>query len=165
MQLLADGLALVYHEARHVRHLIKPGFLAQEGWERFTSLPADRVDAWRAMQPLRDKAAAADSPTAAASVFTTAFHKDLDHLNELYANVHWRHASAVGGHAWRGATQAVSDLVEALNQHDNSVVANATESLLKARHNNGSIAAKILGLDDAIEVPTNPAWHASRAGA
>lgn len=31
LQLLADGLALLYHEACHVRHLIKRGLIAKEG--------------------------------------------------------------------------------------------------------------------------------------
>jgi hypothetical protein len=47
VSLLADGLALVYHEGRHVRHLVRAGRVDPGGWEVLLSLPTNRVDAWR----------------------------------------------------------------------------------------------------------------------
>jgi hypothetical protein len=38
VRLFADGLALVYHEARHLGHLIRDRHLAPSGWERLRTL-------------------------------------------------------------------------------------------------------------------------------
>src|SRR3989442_15115044 len=50
MELLADGLALVYHEARNVRFLIRASVIPATGWEKLVALPTNRVDAWKKIQ-------------------------------------------------------------------------------------------------------------------
>ena len=66
ISLFADGLALVYHEARTVRFLISAAHLPDAGWEQLVSLPKNRVEAWRVIRPVtarcggRPRAAAAD---------------------------------------------------------------------------------------------------------
>jgi len=164
MRLLADGLALVYHEARHARHLVKGGFLPSTGWERLLSLPTNRVKAWQAIQAVREDAAKALTPDEAIDLFEKRFGKDLASLGELYANEHWKHAKTVGGHAWRGVTAAVGTLGMAIQRGRVSEIEGAVHSLLSSRHNNGAVRDKIVELDAAVGISTGQ-WWLSQAGA
>jgi len=160
MKLLADGLALVYHEARHVRHLIEKRFLSNTGWERLLSgLPRDRIQAWEAVRPVREEAANAQTAGGATGSFERRFARTLADLEDLYANDHWKHAQAIGGHAWRRVTAAVIAIRDAINHGDASEVASAAYALVCARHNNGAVRDKITGLDTALEIPTGYWWH------
>ena len=165
IQLLADGLALVYHEARHVRYLIKSGFLPKEGWDRLVGLPTNRIQAWIAIQDLRIEAVKQTSASGATAVFRRKFRKDLTDLADLYSDQHWKHASAVGGHAWRGVTKAVADLAEAIQTGDPSAIRSRCQTVVEARHNNGLVRDKITQLDKAVEVHTHPIWTEQSAGA
>src|SRR2546426_3598538 len=53
INLFSDVLTLVYHEARHVRFLIEAGYIMPEGWDRIVSLPRNRIEGWRTLQPVR----------------------------------------------------------------------------------------------------------------
>ena len=159
VKLLADGLALVYHEARHARHLVKAGYLIPTGWENLLSLPTNRVEAWRAVQVVRANAANALTADKAISQFEQRFGKSLASLSDLYANEHWKHASAVGGHAWRSVTAAVGALAVAIEEGNISEIEGAAHSLLIARHNNGAIRDKIAELDTAVGIQTGPWWQ------
>lgn len=159
MKLLADGLALVYHEARHVRHLVKAGHLSPAGWERLLSLPTNRVEAWRAVQTARKGAAGAPTASKAAGQFEQRFAKSLANLQDLYANEHWKHAATVGGHAWRGVTASVGALRAAIEGGDVSEIEGAAQSVLTARHNNGRLRDKIGGLDAAVGIQTGQWWQ------
>jgi hypothetical protein len=159
VKLLADGLALVYHEARHARHLVKAGYLSTAGWERLLSLPTNRVQAWSVIQTVREAAAEARTASEAAVRFERRFAKSLADLQDLYTNDHWKHAKVVGGHAWYGVTAAVIALWDAIELGVASEVEAAAQSVLTARHNNGLIADKITGLDAAIGIRTGQWWH------
>lgn len=159
VKLLADGLALVYHEARHARHLVKAGYLVPAGWERLLYLPTNKVMAWQAVQVVREDAANALTGDKAISLFEQHFDKSLANLSDLYENEHWKHASAVGGHAWCSVTTAVSGLAKAIKRGNISEIEGTTHSLLIARHNNGTIRDKIAELDIAIGVQTGPWWQ------
>lgn len=155
-RLLADGLALVYHEARHVRHLVRGGHLSPAGWERLLSLPTNRVEAWREIQTTRQAAAGSVDVAQAISGFEDQFRKSLADLAELYANVNWRHATAVGGHAWRAVTDTVIMLRDAVGQGGNIAV--AADALVRSRHNNGVVREKIVGLDSALGLAICSWW-------
>lgn len=157
--LLADGLALVYHEARHVRHLVRAGYLLCNGWEQLLSLPTNRVEAWRTIAPSRRAASGSPDRVRAAQAFERRFSKTVDDLRALYGLSHWRHASSVGGHAWHEVVALVSDLGDAIDQRDASVVLTVSEAILQGRHNNGFLRDKILGLDAAIGVTTGAWWR------
>lgn len=159
LELLADGLALVYHEARHVRHLVKAGYLSASGWERLLSLPRNKAEAWRAVQIARKDAAGAETGQKAAGRFEQRFAKSLADLRDLYANDQWKHAGAVGGHAWRGATAAVAALRDAIERGNIIEIERTAQSLLAARHNNGVLRDKIAELDKAIGVQTGRWWR------
>jgi hypothetical protein len=159
LKLLADGLALVYHEARHARHLVKAGYISPAGWEHILGLPANRVEAWRTVQAVRQAAGEAENASNAAGCFEQRFKKSVDDLEELYTNPHWRHASAVGGHAWRGVAAAVSGLRDAIERAETSDVEIAAESLVAARHNNGPIRQKVKELDALIGVQSGDWWQ------
>lgn len=105
--LLADGLAPMYHEARHVRFLISAGHLPGAGWEQLVSLPKNRVEAWRVIRPVRESAASQPRAPDAARLLAVRFRKTPEDLHLLYADPHWKHASAVGGHAWRDVASSV----------------------------------------------------------
>jgi len=158
VKLFADGLTLVYHEARNVRFLIEKDHRSGTGWDRLVSLPKNRVEAWRALQPVRE--AARSKPTArdAAEVFQERFGRSLGDLAELYEDAHWRHAHAYGGHAWRTVTAQVSVLGRAIDGGDPAAIAKGQAGLLQARHNNGPLRCKITELDAAIGVATEPWW-------
>lgn len=91
---LVDHIALLYHEARNVRHLIRADFHPSKGWDRVVSLPTNRLAAWREIQDTREEAKAAGNTEAALAVFEGRFQVSLIELREMFANEHWRHAQA-----------------------------------------------------------------------
>lgn len=113
LTLLADYLALVYHEARNVRHLIHAGFIDSGPWTRLISLPVNREKAWRELQSIRAAARKAQPPRDVLSAFERRFEISLQQLIELYGHQAWR-GGAHGGNAWKGIAQLVGDAVEYL---------------------------------------------------
>lgn len=165
ISLLSDGLALVYHEARHVRFLIRARHRPGAGWEQLVSLPRNRVEAWRAIWPVRESAARRPHAGDAARLFEERFGRSLEDLQVLYADPHWKHATAVGGHAWRDVASSVIALRDAIDQAPPGVVDPACARLLGARHNNGLVRDKIVELDHAVGIATNSWWREPRLGA
>lgn len=146
---LSDFLALVYHEARNVRHLVHAGYLPAGKWSELINLPANRLEAWRALQPTRVAAASASSATAAQAVFHSRFAISLADLSELYGNGAWRHARQFGGSAWLHPTRILVDLVPALDSTDPRYE-HLFLTLRESRHNNGFVAEKLRSLDAAL---------------
>jgi len=69
-RILAELVCLVYHEARNVRHPIKAGKLPDAGkYAKLTSIPRDRLDAWKAMDGVRTDAASSNSSPAVVEAF------------------------------------------------------------------------------------------------
>lgn len=165
LKLFADGLTLVYHEARHVRFLIKHGHLSPTGWENLLSLPKNRVDAWNQLQSVRQAARSRSSAREATEVFQNRLGQSLEDLERLYANPNWKHARAVGRHAWRSVTAIVSSLGDAIARSDKLDIATGCASLLAASHNNGPLRQKILGLDRAVGATTDRWWQSELPGA
>jgi hypothetical protein len=100
----------------------------------------------------------------AATAFSERFGRSLEHLRELHENPRWKHASAVGGHAWRAVTRLVTDLGAAIDQGDVAAATTTATELLQAHHNNGPLRRKIMALDSAVGVKTNPLWGEEEAG-
>lgn len=164
LTLFSDGLSLVYHEGRHVRFLIKGGHLPGAGWEKLVGLPKNRVEAWKAVQAARQTAAQRPTAALASAVFEKHFGRDLQTMQELYQNPKWKHASAVGGHAWRTVTCLVRALGLAIDEGDSLAAETAGVALIRGRHNNGLLFEKIAALDTAISIPVNPLWGEGDGG-
>jgi hypothetical protein len=165
LAVFADGLTLVYHEARHVRLLIQGGHLAAAGWESLVSLRKNRVQAWRELQTVRQDARAKATARAAAQVFEQRFGRAVEDLEKLYAHPNWKHATAVGGHAWRSVTVLVLALGHANDEGDSTAAAAQCAALLQANHNNGLLRRKIIELDNAVSATTNFWWRQQHADA
>ena len=146
VKLFADGLTLVYHEARNVRFLIKGDHIEREGWERLLNLPSDRVKAWKDLQSLRKAARGKLAADEVSQVFEKQFGRGLKDLATLYANQNWKHANAYGGHAWCHVTQLVVELGHALKRSDQAAINATCDALLLAKHNNGQLRNKIIEL-------------------
>ncbi len=159
VKLFADGLTLVYHEARHVRFLIKAGHVSATGWEHVVSMPRDRVKAWRELQSVRQGARCSSTAREAARLFEERLGHTLEDLQLLYENPNWKDADAIGGHAWRRVTALVSALGDAIDQKDSTEIGRSCDGLLQARHNNGVLREKIRELDRTVGVTTDGWWH------
>jgi len=156
IRLFSDGLALLYHEARHVRFLIEKGYVEPLGWERVVSLPRNRVEAWKQVRSTRETAQQRPTARDAAGVFQKRFGKSLEEITQLNCDPNWRHARAYGGHAWRTVSAFVAALGKALDLNDVPGINEHTLSLLQAKHNTGLIRDKIVELDREIGFPTGP---------
>jgi hypothetical protein len=150
LALLADYLALVYHEARNVRHLIHAGFLEPGPWARLTSLPVNREKAWSGLQSTRTAARKAQRPCDVLSAFERRFQISLQQLIGLYGHQAWR-GGAHGGNAWKGIAQLVSDAAEHLEANSIAETQETFDRLAKAHHNTGLVGEKLHRLDRVIE--------------
>ena len=110
LKLYVDGLSLVYHEARNARWLVRKGYLDRDDWIWVLNLPNKREEAWRAIQTQRQLGREGTSVADASRHFESQFAKSLPQLNDLYRNVHWRHAKGYGGHAWINIADLVARL-------------------------------------------------------
>ena len=96
-----ESLALLYHEARNVRHLLHARLIeCDHCWQKLVQLPTNRYDAWRQVWPLLQKARSTASSEDAAEVFISDFGVRVQELRTLFENKNWRHAKAYGGNAW-----------------------------------------------------------------
>lgn len=146
---VADLLALVYHEARNVRHLVKGGYLEPAPYARLISLPVNRDEAWHALHELRSQAASSPSPSAAAEVFESRLRLGIDDLIVLYANDNWR-SSPFGGNPWRAITIRVAHLMMAL-ESSGSESEELLAEVAKMRHNTGTVGQKLAKLQRRMD--------------
>lgn len=103
---LVDYIALVYHEARNVRHLIQERAVQPESWKYLIALPVNRNKAWEAIEGIRSKAQKVVTVRAVLLLFERRFKVTLDQLEVLYDNAAW-HNAAYGGNAWKAITKLV----------------------------------------------------------
>jgi hypothetical protein len=146
--MLCNAVALIYHEGRNARHLIRAGLLDEGRWRYLVSLPANRDDAWREIAPIRQKALAAPSADAALMEFESRFHVSLQDLADMYANENWRHAKLYGGNAWALIVGLTVKLAIGLRS-GNAAVGEIVAALKGARHNTGSFSEKLDRLEHA----------------
>lgn len=150
LALLVDYTALIYHEARNVRHLIHAQAIAPDSWKYLVALPINRIKAWEEIQSIRSKAKKAQTVREVLLPFERRFKVTLEQLNELYDHPSWR-SSAYGGNAWKRITELVLGLANALDKGDSEEVTRLLTLLSQANHNNGSVASKLRQLDEAIQ--------------
>jgi len=106
LPLLVDYTALVYHEARNVRHLIQQQTIEPESWKYLVALPVNREKAWKEQQSICSEAQKAETVRATLLPFERRFKVTLDQLQVLYDHPAWRNA-AYGGNAWKKITELV----------------------------------------------------------
>lgn len=147
--LLADYVALVYHEARNVRHLIRAGAIEPEEWKYLVSLPVNRDEAWQALQDVRAQARQANDPAGVLHIFERRFRVSLAQLVALYGNQAWRN-QAYGGNAWERVAELVRQLAECLDAGRLSEADGLLGALRIARHNTGAVIDKLSRLDRAL---------------
>jgi hypothetical protein len=145
-------LALVYHEARNVRHLIRAGSVDRVRYRLIVdSLPKNSDEAWAAMQELRLAARAAAGATAAVDMFSRRFGLTLEELEDLYANSTWKdYADVYGGTAWRVIVHDVIELRDALERGDDERAEKLLSRLPERGHNTepvDGVAKKLARLD------------------
>lgn len=145
---LADYVALVYHEARNVRHLIRAGVAQPEEWKYLVALPVNRDAAWQALQDVRAQARGANDTAGVLQVFERRFRVSLAQLVEIYGNQAWRSGS-YGGNAWERIAELVRKLAACLDAGRLSEADGLLEALRIVRHNTGALIDKLSRLDRA----------------
>jgi hypothetical protein len=141
MPIFKDYVALMYHEARNVRHLIRGGHFPAAGWEAIISLPKNRESAWSEVE-LFAASLSNDAATVIDS-FKARFGKGLDELIEMFANQNWRHAKQYGGNAWARIGLKVRKLGDALIAGDDDIATLIEKDLQMEEHNTGTVASKL----------------------
>ena len=147
---LSDYVSLLYHEARNVRHLIRAGHVSAEGWEKIISLPNNRDEAWKVIQPIRSSSKQAESASECLRVFEQRFDADLNALQEMFEDANWRHAKLYGGNAWAQIATTVSQMVKASRSGQTSDQDVALDALWRAEHNTGTVEEKLQKLDASL---------------
>ncbi len=146
----ADMLALLYHEARHVRWLKKDGHGGLEKYASLINLASNKYEAWRQVQPCRAKGRECSSAKDAERVFRRRFAVGLEDLDTLYAHPGWKH-SKLGGNRWLGIAAAVIQLRESIETDDTQAQQELLASIPDMRHNTGGVAAKLRDLDGWLD--------------
>ena len=149
LPLLVDYTALVYHEARNVRHLIKKQDIETESWNHLVALPKNKEEAWKELQGICSEAQKTETVRAALLPFERRFKVTLDQLQVLYDHPSWRN-SACGGNAWKKITELVRCLAVALEKGQSDEVSRLIVMLSQARHNTGSVVTKLHQLNEAL---------------
>jgi hypothetical protein len=144
---LCDSVALIYHEGRNVRHLVRANLLEKERWRFLGSLPANRDEAWSQIALLRNKAKLAHSVDGALRIFENRFHASLTDLEEVFGNKNWRHARTYGGNAWKAIVILTLELANALRNANLEAAQNLVTQLKSTRHNTGFFYDKLARLD------------------
>lgn len=150
IDLYVDSISLIYHEARNVRHLVKKGYLPKVGLEKIISLPRNRVEAWREVQPSRKEAHDLNTVEGANKVFFERFGINLQELLKIYQNKNWEHAKEYGGNAWAEVTELMLFLGRTLRSQDTKQIEEACDRLGQACHNNGKLLDKLNSLDKQL---------------
>lgn len=141
---LKDYVALMYHEARNVRHLISKGHLSRSGWEKIVILPRNRELAWREITNFSDSIKGDIRDVL--SSFEQKFGQNLESLVAMFSNSNWKHAAFYGGNAWARIGQTVIDLVFAFQEGDYERISLLRNKLQDEKHNTGTVKEKLEGL-------------------
>lgn len=142
-------LSLAYHEARNVRHLIRGGHLTAERFDRLRSLPTNRDDAWRAIQPVRQAAIASGDIDEAVCVFVDEFRLNIAQLVGLYRSPNWKGA-AFGGNKWADITAAIEETYRLLRSGDIEAAERCLHRVRLMEHNTGRVGEKLERLDEVL---------------
>jgi hypothetical protein len=165
IHLLVDGLALAYHEARHVRVLTKAGHVPLDEWAALVDLPRDRVEAWKTLTPKREAAFAQVAGKGAAAIFERAFARSATDLMVLFSNPRWVDSVAVGGLAWRNVLVYVLTLRDMIDSGQRGDLGPACSRLVNAADSNGLLGDRIVELDRSVNREPYRLWTQLMAGA
>lgn len=151
-ELFCEVLALAYHEARNVRHLVRGNLISPvEPWRRLIDLPTNRDHAWVQFTPLLHEAKSVGNGADATTVFSRRFDVDLEELERMFANPNWR-GSGFGGNAWARITARLRLLRDAILSHDDEAARESAAALYEERHNTGSLREKF----EKLQRPPEP---------
>ena len=147
----ADIVALLYHEGRNVRHLVKNSKLPlTEGLQTLINgLARNRFDAWKQIQPLRRKASKARSGGDVLQVFERKFRLTLDDLVALYAHPSWK-GTPYGGNAWLPIARKTAKARNILEAGLENEARQLLEEIMESCHNTGKVCSKIKELDKQL---------------
>jgi hypothetical protein len=141
-----EMVALVYHEARNVRQLLRRGGVSKAKFGALADhLPPDPQPAWERLIPLQTRAAETESAAAAANVFTEHFGCSVDDLATLFENSGWRHVPGCGGARWAAIATSVAGVGRLIDAADDSA-ADRVGEIESMRHNSGSVREKLARL-------------------
>ena len=146
----ADLCALLYHEARNVRHLIEEGYASTEEYGKLDWLPDNSKEAWRRLQPIRNTAKGAENSALVRRVFEDKFGLGLANTERLFKNPNWRHAKLYGGNQWANIARALSNLSVSLDNGDLDFARKLLPEVWKMKHNTGYVWEKFERLEKAV---------------
>lgn len=149
-EMFCNAVALLYHEARNVRHLIREGYVDKGPWRVLLSLPVNRDEAWQQISIFRNMAKQTHCVTDVISVFEQKFRISISDLKFLFGNQNWRHARMYGGNAWKSIADLTIRLANAIDSNDLEMTIKLTDDLKASKHNTGSFMEKLTKLDAAI---------------
>jgi hypothetical protein len=146
----ADYVALAYHEARNVRHLVEAGHLDKTIFRLLVdSMARDKKQAWSQLQPLRKKAKTASSALGAEAVFRERFILSLEDLVTLSENPRWS-GTQRGGNRWAEIDRALIELRTAIDSDDEPRSLALLQHIPLLHHNTGLVGEKLRLLDSAL---------------
>lgn len=141
------AVALLYHEARHIRRLKSQSLQDANSWGMLRSLPDDRWQAWHQIRPLFIQSAKAKTPEAVETIFRNYFRKDVAALEQLFREACW--PSNLGGNKWADSAMRVRRLGAAIASGDAAQIQVAFAAAKKARHNTGTLMEKYAKLESS----------------
>lgn len=143
----ADLVALLYHEGRNVRHLVKkdsaidPKFLSLRD-----KLPTNRCKAWNEIRPLRLESSQARSHKEIECTFERHFKLTLDDLADLYSYPGWK-GTLYCGNAWLPIAHKVMEVSHLLDCGKEEEANCLVRLISEMDHNTGKVSAKLKNLD------------------
>jgi len=131
--------ALVYHEGRNVRELFRHNAASKHKFGALTDhLPPGDADAWQRLIDVQQRAAEAESASAAAAVFTEQYGCSTEDLAAMFESPAWKRFPKNGGPRWAAIATAVIALGELIDKKDKAAEKRATE-ILAMPHNTGTV--------------------------
>ncbi len=142
-----EFLALLYHEARNVRLLFRQNAVPRKTFEPLTHhLPPDRVEAWKRLIAVQQRASEAESTAAAAEVFQSELGCSAGDLPPLFENPAWRRVPQYGGQRWAAIAKRVAELGDAIARDDEAAGREIADAIESMRHNSGTVHEKLARL-------------------
>jgi hypothetical protein len=145
----ASYVALLYHEARNVRHLVLGGVVKVDRYRKLISLPKNKEEAWKQLQSVRLRAEEASSAEEVSEIFQKHFSLTLREIVELSENRHWR-GHLYGGNRWSAIGRVVIELKEAIDTNSSEDFAKLLTKLEGMQHNTGIVGDKLKFLEQAL---------------
>jgi hypothetical protein len=146
----ADYVALAFHEARNVRHLVKDGKIERAKYHLLIDgLSGSRIEAWKQIQPLRNEATQAQCACDVEAIFIRKYSLTLEDLTDLSMHSGWRD-SPYGGNKWVDIDRALIELRTAIEQGNEPSISRLLRELPQMPHNTGCLCEKLRCLDASL---------------